>query len=170
MTRADSVHSTPPTNTPTDPIYAAIAVHQKAYAEYDKTVTDSAPNDENRAAFRALDKACRRLVLAEASTLAGLIALLRYVAPLLQEEDAPALPLEVQSDSRWETAFGAFCANVADTLAGIAAAASAVTPAHVDHIAEAIVTATGDLFDDFELAKSAARAALVSYLQTQISV
>jgi hypothetical protein len=96
MTRADSVHSTPPTNTPIDPIYGAIAVHQKAYADYDKTVTDSAPDDENRAAFGALDKACRRLVLAETSTMAGLIALLRYMAPLLQEEDAPALPLEIQ--------------------------------------------------------------------------
>jgi hypothetical protein len=81
MTRADSVLSTPPTNAPTDPIYGAIAAHQEAYADYDKTVTDSAPDDENRAAFRALDKACRRLVLAEASTMAGLIALLRYMAP-----------------------------------------------------------------------------------------
>jgi hypothetical protein len=40
-------------------------------------VEDGAPGDENRAAFRALDRACRRLVLAEASTMAGLIALLR---------------------------------------------------------------------------------------------
>jgi hypothetical protein len=160
MTRADSVHSTPPTNTPTDPIYAAIAVHQKAYAEYDKTVTDSAPNDENRAAFRALDKACRRLVLAETSTMAGLIALLRHMAPLLQEEDAPALPLEVQFDNRWETAFGTFCANVAERLTAIATKDAAVTPDHVDHVAETIVTATGDLFDDFEMARTAARAAI----------
>jgi hypothetical protein len=160
MTRADSVLSTPPTNAPTDPIYGAIAAHQEAYADYDKTVTDSAPDDENRAAFRALDKACRRLVLAEASTMAGLIALLRYMAPLLQEEDAPALPLEVQFDSSWEAAFGAFCANVADRLTAIAAAASAVTPEYVDHIAEAIVAATGDLFDDFEMARTAARAAI----------
>jgi hypothetical protein len=170
MTRADRVHSTPPTNTPTDPIHGAIAAHQKAYADYDKTVTDSAPNDENRAAFRALDKACRRLVLAEASTMAGLIALLRYMAPLLQEEDAPALPLEVQYDNSWETAFGAFCANFAERLAAIAAKESAVTPELVDCVGEAIVTATGDLFDDFEMARAAARAALVSYFQTQISV
>ena len=103
MAQVDSENSTA---TPADPIYGAIAAHQEAYAHYDKTLTDSAPNDENRAAFRALDKACRRLVLAEASTLAGLIALLRYMAPLLQEEDAPALPLEAQFDSGWETAFG----------------------------------------------------------------
>jgi hypothetical protein len=160
MTRADCVHSTPPKNTPTDPIHGAIAAHREACAEYDKTVTDSAPDDENRAAFRALDKACRRLVLAEASTMAGLVALLRYMAPLLQEEDAPALPLEVQFDNRWETAFGAFCANVAERLTAIAAAESAVTSEHVDHVAEAIVTATGDLFDDFEMARAAARAAI----------
>jgi hypothetical protein len=170
MTQATPRDSTPPLNTPIDPILAAIAAHQKAYADYDKTVTDSAPNDENRTAFRALDKACRRLVLAEASTMAGLIALLRYMTPLLQEEDAPALPLEVQFDNRWETAFGTFCANVGDRLAAIGAKESAVTPEHVDDIAEAIVGATGDLFDDFDLARVAARAALASYLQKQISV
>jgi hypothetical protein len=99
-------------------------------------------------------------VLAEASTMAGLIALLRYMAPLLKEEDAPALPLEVQFDSRWETAFGVFCANVADRLAAIEAAEPVVTPEYVDHIAEAIVGATGELFDDFDLARAAARAAI----------
>src|SRR5207245_8634467 len=119
MIEAETRDSTPPLNTPTDPIYGAIAAHHEAYAHYDKTLTDSAPNDENRAAFRALDKACRRLVLAEASTMAGLIALLRSMAPLLQEEDAPALPLEAQFDSGWETAFGTVCANVADRLAAI---------------------------------------------------
>jgi hypothetical protein len=157
MAQVDSENSTA---TPADPIHGAIAAHQEAYAAYDKTVTDSAPNDENRAAFRALDKACRRLVLAEALPLAGLIALLRYMAPLLQEEDAPALPLEVQFDSSWEAAFGTFCANVADRLAAIAAKDAAVTPEHVDHIAEVIVTATGDLFDDFDLARAAGRAAI----------
>jgi hypothetical protein len=157
MAQVDSENSTA---TPADPIYGAIAAHQVAYADYDKTVTDSAPDDENRAAFRALDKACRRLVLAEASTMAGLIALLRYMAPLLQEEDAPSLPLEVQYDNSWETAFGAFCANVAERLTAIEATETAVTPEYVDHVAEAIVTATGDLFDDFELARAAARAAI----------
>jgi len=69
-------------------------------------------------------------------------------------------PRQVQFDNRWETAFGAFCANVADRLTAIAAASSAVTPEHLDHIAEAIVAATGDLFDDFEMARAAARAAI----------
>jgi hypothetical protein len=167
MAQVDSENSTA---TPTDPISGAIATHQEAYADYDKTVTDTAPDDENRAAFRALDQACRRLVLAEASTMAGLIVLLRYMAPLLQEEDAPALPLEVQFDNHWEVAFGAFCANVADRLTAIAAAKPAVTPESVDRVAEAIVEATGDLFDDFEMARTAARAALVSYLQMQINI
>ena len=128
---------------------------------------DSAPGDENRAAFRALDKACRRLVLAEASTMAGLIALLRYMAPLLQEEDAPALPLEVQYDNSWEAAFGTFCANVADRVTAIETAKSAVTPEHVDHIAEAIVEATGDLFDDFEVVRKVARAAIKAIAEGQ---
>jgi hypothetical protein len=90
----------------------------------------------------------------------GLIALLQHMAPLLQEEDAPALPLEVQFDSRWETAFGTFCANVAERLAAIGAQEPAVTPEYVDHTAEAIVTATGDLFDDFDLARAAASGAI----------
>ena len=144
----------------TDPIYGAIAAHQKANADYDAALAGNVPTAENRAAFRWLDKACRRLVLAETSTMAGLIALLRYMAPLLLEPDAPALPLEVQFDNGWEAAFGTFCANVADRLTAIAAAESAVTPEHVDHIAEAIVASTGDLFVDFEMARGAARAAI----------
>jgi hypothetical protein len=145
----------------TDPIYGAIAAHQKAYADYDKTVTDSAPNDENRAAFRALDRACRRLVKAETSTTEGLIALLRYMAPLLQEPDSPSLPLEIQFDNSWEKVFGVFCANVADRLTTFKVGIpTTITLEQVDHVAEAIVTATGDLFDDFEVARTAARAAI----------
>jgi len=82
------------------------------------------------------------------------------MAPLLQDEDAPALPLEVQFDNRWETAFGAFCANVAERLAAIAAKESAVMPEYVDHVGNAIVEATGDLFDDFEVVRKVARAAI----------
>jgi hypothetical protein len=53
---------------------------------------------------------------AEGSTLAGLIALLRYVAQLLQEAGAPGLPIEVPFAGRWSAAFGTFCANVAGRL------------------------------------------------------
>jgi hypothetical protein len=101
---------------PSDPIFAAIEAHQKAYAGYDAAVAANASTHEKKAAFRALDRGCRRLVKAETATMAGLIALLRYMAPLLQEDDAPALPLEIQFDSRWEAAFGTFLANVAKRL------------------------------------------------------
>jgi hypothetical protein len=89
------------------------------------------------------------------------------MAPLLQGEDAPALPLEVQFDSSWEAAFGAFCANVADRLTAIEATKTAVTTEHVDHVAEAIVVATGDLFDDFEMARTAARASIEAIAEGQ---
>jgi hypothetical protein len=54
-----------------------------AYAAYDEAA--EAPDEENDEAFRALDQASQRLMRAEASTLAGMTALLRYVAPLLQK-------------------------------------------------------------------------------------
>jgi hypothetical protein len=62
-----------------------------AYAAYDGAA--EAPDDENEGAFRELDRASQRVMRAEASTLAGLTALLRYVAPLLQEAGAPRLPI-----------------------------------------------------------------------------
>ena len=89
MTQATPRDSTPPTNTSltNDPIHGAIAAHRAAYAAYDEAA--EAPDEENDEAFRALDQASQRLMRAEASTLAGLTALLRYVAPLLQEAGAP---------------------------------------------------------------------------------
>ena len=66
-----------------DPIHAAIEAHRTAYAAYDAAA--EGPDDENQEAFREIDIASRQLMRAEASTLAGLIALLRYVALLLQE-------------------------------------------------------------------------------------
>ena len=92
---------------------------------------------------------------AEAPTLAGLTALLRYVAPLLQEAGAPGLPIEVPFAGRWSAAFGTFCANVADRQPAILA-----TPEYVDYVGDAIVSATGDLFDDFAVVRKIARAAI----------
>jgi hypothetical protein len=92
---------------------------------------------------------------AEASTLAGLTALLRYVAPLLQEAGAPGLPIEVPFAGRRSAAFGTFCANAADRLPAILA-----TPENVDYVGDAIVSATGDLFDDFAVVRKIARAAI----------
>jgi hypothetical protein len=136
-----------------DPIYAAIEAHRAAYAAYEGAA--EAPDDENEEAFRELDRASQRLMRAEASTMAGLIALLRYVAQLLQEAGSPGLPIEVPFAGRWSAAFGTFCANVAERLPAILA-----TPDYVDRVAEAIVSATAPLFDDFEMARIAARAAI----------
>jgi hypothetical protein len=141
-----------------DPIHAAIEAHRAAYAAYDAAA--EGPDDENQEAFRELDRASQLLTRAEASTLAGLIALLRYVAPLRQEAGAPGLPIEIPFAGRWSAAFGTFCANVARRLTAIVTAGSAATPERIDRVANAIVEATAPLFDDFELARRAARAAI----------
>jgi hypothetical protein len=141
-----------------DPIYAAIEAHRVAYAAYDQAA--EAPDDENEKAFRALDQASQRVMRAEASTLAGLIALLRYVAPLLQEAGSPGLPIEIPFAGRWSAAFGTFCANAANSLAAIVTTGFAATPERIDRVAEAIVEATAPLIDDFEVARRAARAAI----------
>jgi hypothetical protein len=139
-----------------DPIYAAVEAHRAAYAAYDAVA--EAPDDENEEAFRELDRASRRVMRAEASTLVGLTALLRYVAPLLQEAGAPGFPIEIPFAGRWSAAFGTFCANVANSLAAIVA--KAALPPDVDHVANAIVDATAPLIDDLEVARRAARAAI----------
>jgi hypothetical protein len=136
-----------------DPIYGAIEVHRAAYAAYDEAA--EAPNDENQEAFRALDRASQRLMMAEATTIAGLIALLRYVATLLQEAGSPGLPIEVPFAGRWSAAFGVFCARVAERLPAIM-----TSPANIVGVANAIIAATAPLFDDFEVARRAARAAI----------
>jgi hypothetical protein len=143
-----------------DPIHGAITAHRAAYAAYDQAA--EASDDENEVAFRELDRASQRLMRAEASTLAGLIALLRYVAELLQEAGSPGLPIEVPFAGRWSAAFGTFCANVADRLPAILAA-----PEYVDRVANAIVEATAPLIDDFEVARRAARAAIEALIKAQ---
>jgi hypothetical protein len=160
MAEADCVHSTPPTNTPitNDPIYAAIEAHRAAYAPYDGAA--EAPDDENEKAFRELDRASQLLMRAEASTLEGLIALLRYSAELLGEAGAPSLPIEVPFAGRWSAGFGKFCANVANSLAAIVTAGSAATPERIERVANVIVEATAPLIDDFEVARRAARVAI----------
>jgi hypothetical protein len=104
-----------------------------------------APDDENEEAFRELDRASQFLMRAEASTLAGLIA-------LLQEAGAPGFPIEIPFAGRWSAAFGTFWANVANSLVAIVTAGSAATPERIDRIANAIVEATAPLNDDFEVA------------------
>jgi hypothetical protein len=136
-----------------DPIYAAIEAHRAAYAAYDAAA--EGPDDENQEAFRELDIASQQLMRADASTLAGLTALLRYVAELLQEAGSPGLPVEVPFAGRWSAAFGTFCAHVADRLPAILTA-----PECVVGVANAIIAATAPLIDDFEVARRAARAAI----------
>jgi hypothetical protein len=136
-----------------DPIYGAIEAHRAAYAAYDEAA--EAPNDENQEAFRELDRASQRLMMAEATTMAGLIALLRYVATLLQEAASPGLPIEVPFAGRWSAAFGVFCARVAERLPAIM-----TSPANIVGVANLIIAATAPLFDDFEVARRAARAAI----------
>jgi hypothetical protein len=96
---------------------------------------------------------------AEASTLAGLITLLRYAAALLGEAGAPGLPIEIPFAGPWSAAFGTFCANVADGLPAILAA-----PEYVDRVANAIVEAIAPLIEDFAVARRAARAAIEALL------
>jgi hypothetical protein len=136
-----------------DPIYAAIEAHRAAYAAYEAAA--EASDEDNDEAFHALDQASQRLMRAEASTLAGLTALLRYVALLLQEAGSPGLPIEVPFAGRGSAAFGTFCANVAERLLAILA-----MPEYVDRVANAIVEAIAPLIDDFEVARHAARAAI----------
>jgi hypothetical protein len=69
-----------------DPIYAAIEAHRASYAAYEAAA--EASDEDNDEAFHALDQASQRLMRAEASTLAGLTALLRYVAQLLRRQVA----------------------------------------------------------------------------------
>jgi hypothetical protein len=73
---------------------------------------------------------------------------------------APGFPIEIPFAGRWSAAFGTFCANVANSLAAIVTAGSAATPERIHRIANAIVEATAPLFDDFEVARLAARAAI----------
>jgi hypothetical protein len=136
-----------------DPIYGAIEAHRAAYAAYDAAA--EAPDDENQEAFRELDRASQRLMMAEATTMAGLIALLRYAAALLQEAGAPGMPIEVPFAGRWSAAFGTFCARVADRLPAILTSPECVVGA-----ANAIIAATAPLIEDFEMARRAARAAI----------
>ena len=136
-----------------DPIYAAIEAHPQAYVAYDEAA--EAPDEENDEAFRALDRTSQHLLRAEATTIAGLIALLRYVATLLQEAGSPGLPIEVPFAGRWSAAFGTFCAHVADRLPAILTSPECVVGA-----ANAIVAATAPFIDDFEMARRAARAAI----------
>jgi hypothetical protein len=57
---------------------------------------------------------------------------------------------------------GGFCTELAQSVAAIAAAEPTVTPERVDWVAADIIAATGDLFDDYDVVRSVACAAIAS--------
>jgi hypothetical protein len=151
-----------------DPMLAVIEAHRHAYAAFDKAVDEEDSNasdclaEESPPTFDALRTSSERLAAADFKTIAGLVALLEYMAPLLQEQGAPAMPLEVLvEDQQWETVFGMFCANLAKSVAAIATEPP-VAPEYVDWVADDIIGATGDLFDDYDVVRKIARAAITS--------
>jgi hypothetical protein len=93
MTQAESVHSTPPTNTSADPVYAMIESHKAVSIAYDKAVNHPAVGDSRHSqrveAERISDRAMKellaqtkRLFTFKPSTSAGVAALLRYISSL----------------------------------------------------------------------------------------
>jgi hypothetical protein len=168
MTQADSVLSTPPTNTSVhnpsrrgflaqavaaaaggaalgatlplpvsaqsprqvgDPIYAIIERHRKLSDRYDAAVGISA-SLEAGPDFEAADEisgaACTDLinhadilVRSEPTTLAGVVALLRYVATL-EEWEAPRdfTPFEVDGEPGWVKTLCTTVANALDRIGG----------------------------------------------------
>ena len=178
MTQADSVHSTPPTNTsarhsrrsilgaiaaggaaaaiaarpvpaiaasPADPIYAAIERHGRAVAAHDNATEvrahfeDINMNDEQRKQLAVLqdavdeawdprEEAAIDLLNTEPTTLAGIVALCRYVEPLL--DDDGELPEAIYWDDETTSSAGGAFANV------IAAAVEALIKAHGGKVAQ----------------------------------
>jgi len=162
MTQADSVLSTPPTNTsalpvdPTrrrllsiaaggavaaavpatviaatvvDPIFAAIDEHPSAIAAHDAATdiraafNDVNMNDEQRmqlavleaavdGAWDRLEDAGITLVNTDPTTLAGILALCRYVEPLLNERDTVNLPEVIYWDDDTRSSAGGALVNV----------------------------------------------------------
>src|SRR6516165_9680022 len=125
-----------------DPIFSDIQRHQAAWEALLESLgskDETAPKlalEDARSALVDLVGASRQLALARFRTMRGAIALLRYLADALLMPGAPRLPVEVGFDGSWETAFGATCKSVADSLTALA-----TEPAMVDALAEAIVNA-----------------------------
>jgi hypothetical protein len=109
-----------------DPIYAVIQRHKEARAAYDAAVNvrgcfdDIEMDDERRAQLavlaNAVNDAYDRMEDAGADlvtlTLAGIVALCRYIEPLLDEDDTPNLPLAIDWDDGTASTVGGALANV----------------------------------------------------------
>jgi hypothetical protein len=145
MAKANSVLSTPPTNTPidttrrhfltvaaaggaaltlppvraasqaADPIYEVIESHRKACAAHNEAVDTHMDFEEvgmtgeklekyeslvaeTDAAHDRLDGVGCDLINTRPTTLAGILALCRYINPLFEEEDSPDLPTYILYD------------------------------------------------------------------------
>jgi len=158
MTQADSVHSTPPTNTPVDtnrrrflsaaasgavaaaipaaalaaapavdPIFAAIDAHRQAVAAHDaitdvRAAFDDVNMDQQKKQLAvlaaAVDKAWDsledvgiNLVNNKPTTVAGILALCRYVEPLLNERGTVNLPEDIHWDDDTRSSAGGALMN-----------------------------------------------------------
>jgi hypothetical protein len=103
-----------------DPIYAVIEAHRKAAAGHIEAVRvefafEEAHDIEGERkeeydrlyaatgdAWDAMDEAARNLVTTKPATLAGILALCRYIEPLFGEDDQPKLPehIEYEDDTQ----------------------------------------------------------------------
>ena len=76
-----------------DPIYEVIEAHRKACIDYHEAV-----DIHMDAAYDRLDDAGCDLINTKPTTLAGILALCRYITPLFEEEDSPDLPTYILYD------------------------------------------------------------------------
>ena len=112
-----------------DPIYAAIDKHQQAVAAHDAATdiraafNDVDMNDEQRTELAALESvvdgawdrledAGITLVNTDPTTLAGIVALYRYVEQLLNERGTVNLPEEIHWDDDTHSSAGGALVNV----------------------------------------------------------
>jgi hypothetical protein len=112
---------------PADPIFAVIERHRKACREHHEAI--DIPMDfeelgmtgeklekykylvaETDAAYDRLDDVGCDLINTKPTTLAGILALCRYINPLFEEEDSPDLPTHIlYDDGTTATPAGALC-------------------------------------------------------------
>jgi hypothetical protein len=100
---------------PADPIYAAIEAHRKACREHHEAIDIHMDFEEvgmtgaklekynslvaeTDAAYDRLDDVGCDLINTKPTTLAGILALCRYITPLFEEEDSPDLPTHILYD------------------------------------------------------------------------
>ncbi len=100
---------------PADPIYAVIEAHRKACREHHEAIDIHMDFEEvgmtgaklekynslvaeTDAAYDRLDDVGCDLINTKPTTLAGILALCRYITPLFEEEDSPDLPTHILYD------------------------------------------------------------------------